>query len=207
MRLIELNPKWIVDTQSAGKRNGMGVLFDCPHCVERLPDQDPVRLGVPFTNPIDEGKPMPDATATWERVGDTYDALSLVEPVRVEGHGTIEIVGGEVTWTRFVHRPDTAIPLTDLEPEFLNVPSKQRFGLGIRFRCPHCPARVGVLFANPLDEGTPVKNASLPMFARAGGRDDRGGLDASTLTLLTQVQIPEHVDFEVRNGFVIIAGA
>jgi hypothetical protein len=99
MKLTELNPKWI----GVGHEPDMvifGIRFDCPHCREQ-------RLAVMFTPFIDPkgwiqkfgGEfPLP-GQLKWNRVGDTFETLSLAPSVNTEFHGHWHgfIQSGEVT--------------------------------------------------------------------------------------------------------------
>jgi len=91
MRLSELNPHWISEWVPPGKpeRHGMGVMFDCPHCVRagiKSSDQRMVRIPVGFKVPLDGGAPFPEegkadgmarGRPLWDRTGDTFETLTL----------------------------------------------------------------------------------------------------------------------------------
>jgi hypothetical protein len=91
MRLSELNPHWISEWTALGKpeRHGMGVMFDCLHCVLKgikSGDSSMVRIPVGFKNPLDGGPPFKDEIKAdgmargrplWDRTGDTFDTLTL----------------------------------------------------------------------------------------------------------------------------------
>lgn len=102
MKLTDLDPSWIVE--GAG-RNGMGVMFWCPHCRDRY-------VGVMFANPIDRGPPPTEASRTrtdangvrtveplWQRTGETFETLTLTPSIDVSksGHWHGFVTNGEVT--------------------------------------------------------------------------------------------------------------
>ena len=83
MKLIELHPEWMgaggegisnADGSPAAERHGVGVLLDCPCGCDR-------QLYVPFTNPIDGGPPVNDGHATWQRTGETFEALTTTPSI------------------------------------------------------------------------------------------------------------------------------
>lgn len=93
MRLSDLSPRWF----AAAGRRGQGVTFDCPCCVGT---PRAVRLAVAFVPALDGGAPIslkigdlgpvlwpPGETGPghdvvppgihWQRIGDTFEALTL----------------------------------------------------------------------------------------------------------------------------------
>jgi hypothetical protein len=93
MKLIELDPRWVGaggegisdrDGNPVPKREGIGVAFDCP-CGCGSP------CFIPFSNPLDGGPPVHEAT--WTRTGETFETLTLTPSIkRVDGcrwHGFI----------------------------------------------------------------------------------------------------------------------
>lgn len=89
MRLAELRPKFFIT--HGEPRQGMGVDFDCPHCVS-LPPDERQKICVPFTNPVDGGPPM--SGLTWQRTGDTFDDLTLTP--------SIDFRHGDGAWHGFI---------------------------------------------------------------------------------------------------------
>lgn len=80
MRLTELNAQFIGHggegvTDKDGKpvphREGVAIYFDCPKCGPDHPGC------VEFTNPLDGGPPTRTDGHTWQREGDTIEALTL----------------------------------------------------------------------------------------------------------------------------------
>ncbi len=101
MKLTDLNPKLYgtggegvrdADGSPVPRRDGMGILFDCP-C-----GADGERVCIPFANPLDGG-PQYGPTG-WRRVGDTFETLTLTpsilrsDPDGCRWHGFI--TNGEV---------------------------------------------------------------------------------------------------------------
>jgi len=96
-RLSDLNPIWIgaggpgiirtLDGASVPRREGVGVMFDCP-CGCESP------CYVPFSNPLDGDGPIQPEKATWSRMGDTFETLTLAPSIRRVGgcawHGFIQ---------------------------------------------------------------------------------------------------------------------
>lgn len=96
MRLADLNPRW---SGSSG-RSGAGVTFDCPGpCCAGKPsvistpegsekdyEGSKERLYVPFRNPIDGGDPIM-GEPRWNRIGETFDTLSLTPSVDASRFG------------------------------------------------------------------------------------------------------------------------
>lgn len=74
MRLVDLDPKWIV---SDGRR--VGVNFVCPCCVGRAPE-DRDHVAVCFEQPIDPG-PRAEVKLHWARSGETFETLTLTPSV------------------------------------------------------------------------------------------------------------------------------
>jgi hypothetical protein len=92
VKLLDLNPAWYsVITESAGsmvRREGMGLIFDCPCCVaagKRVGERE--ILSVPFANPIDGGPPAETRKAFWQRTGTTFEDLTLSPSVDASGFG------------------------------------------------------------------------------------------------------------------------
>ena len=101
MKLTDLNPQFFntggagiskADGSPAIPRRGVGMTFDCP-C-----GKCGVRAQIEFTTAID-GKPWREASPGWERIGDTFETMTLRPSIhRVGGcgwHGWIR--NGEVT--------------------------------------------------------------------------------------------------------------
>ena len=101
MRLTELNPEfmnaggdgvYLADHSPAPLRTGVGLLCDCP-CGNR---DESHQLYVPFRNPLDGASAIERG---WERVGETFDTLTLKPSIRRVGgcawHGWI--TNGDVT--------------------------------------------------------------------------------------------------------------
>ena len=78
MRLTELRPKFFVDTHEG--RQGLGVNFDCPHCVPRMLEERQ-RISIPFANPLDGGRPPAWARVAWQRSGETFEDLTLTPSI------------------------------------------------------------------------------------------------------------------------------
>ena len=102
MKFPELNAKFVAsggdgitdkDGKPVPRREGVGVLFDCPKCGPEHP------CCVEFANPLDGGPPHRSDGHVWQRVGDTIDTLTLTPSIlRKDGcgwHGFI--TNGEVT--------------------------------------------------------------------------------------------------------------
>jgi len=109
MRLSELDPRWAIDADivigGVAKhfegRHGMAVSFECPHCVERernTGDKRVIRIAVWFANPIDGLTPTDDAKFLWQRLGDSFENLTLSPSIDAssDGHWHGFIVNGEV---------------------------------------------------------------------------------------------------------------
>ncbi len=94
IRLSDLAPTWsVLFTHSVvgnvvEGRAGMGITFLCPHCKTQP-------LGVWFANPIDGGPAAPDDLCRdsngnivrWQRIGDTFETLTLVPSIDTSQHG------------------------------------------------------------------------------------------------------------------------
>jgi hypothetical protein len=105
VKLLDLNPRWFAEEG----RSGQGITFDCPGaCCAGLPsfmDWNPGdgrykhQAGVVFTNPIDGGPIMHGHASGWQRIGDTFEILTLSPSVLISPpdhfHGRVE--NGEVT--------------------------------------------------------------------------------------------------------------
>lgn len=90
MKLVDLDPEWWTITDG---RTGMGITFLCPHCNTQY-------LGVWFANPTDGGTPAPPdcfPIPRWNRVGDTFETLTLHPSINVENHWHGFIINGEIT--------------------------------------------------------------------------------------------------------------
>jgi hypothetical protein len=88
--------------EPAPRREGVGVIFDCP-CGA---DGEHHRCYVPFANPLDGGPPNDpkgwNSSGGWQREGDTFDTLTLRPSIRRNpAHGGCGwhgfITKGEVT--------------------------------------------------------------------------------------------------------------
>lgn len=117
MRLVDLDPKW----WAAQGRIGQGMVFLCPHCRQGY-------LCVAFANPLDGGQPWNIGTEehrpisalwdilydggvipvgtwivppgySWQRVGETFDSLSLSPSVDASKAGCWHgfLTNGEIT--------------------------------------------------------------------------------------------------------------
>lgn len=86
VKLTNLNPSFIgiggegisdKDGNPIPRREGVGLVFDCPCC----------GAGgyVPFANPLDGGPPV--SNMTWQRTGDTFDTLTLTPSIRRHSGG------------------------------------------------------------------------------------------------------------------------
>ena len=100
MKLVDLHPRWIgcggegvtdKDGNPVPYRANIGLICDCPVCG---PDHE---LFVPFANPVD-GKGPHDSRQGWQRVGETFDDLTLTPSIlrkdRCGWHGFI--TNGEI---------------------------------------------------------------------------------------------------------------
>lgn len=96
MKLTELHPRWTGTGAII-----TGITFDCPHCRAQ-------RLGVMFKNAIDpehwleRGVTRHHDKAEWDRVGETFDTLTLSPSIDTtqlafDGHWHGHIRNGEVT--------------------------------------------------------------------------------------------------------------
>jgi hypothetical protein len=97
MKLVDLNPQFVStggpgitrsDTgEPVPKTEAVGITFDCP-CGNRDEDH---RCYVPFSVPIGPGPHLDERG--WERVGDTFETLSLAPSIQRHGdcnwHGFI----------------------------------------------------------------------------------------------------------------------
>lgn len=83
MRLVDLDPAWLVTT---AQRDGMGISFKCP-CGK--PGCD-TYIGVLFVNPVDGGPPAPpevDPRTRWLRTGETFDTLTIAPSIDASASG------------------------------------------------------------------------------------------------------------------------
>ena len=99
MKLIDLNPEWIItggegitqDGNPVTRREGMGVSFDCPCGKEHLSYEK--RAYIFFDNPFDGGTNSYGGKSLWKRTGDTFDNLTLTPSIQRMGdckwHGFI----------------------------------------------------------------------------------------------------------------------
>ena len=101
LRLTALHPRWLgaggagvsgPDGQPRSRREGCGIMLDCP-CGDRSEGH---QLFVPFANPLDGGPCL--EPKGWQRTGDTFETLTLTPSIqRMEDcrwHGFI--TNGEV---------------------------------------------------------------------------------------------------------------
>lgn len=111
MKLIELEPRWVSinrwdspdGTQhfyNTPPRVG-GLSFNCPvhtakcgTCGQFLPQTH--RLVVFFANPVDGQPPQYGVTHLWQRVGETFDALSLAPSIDASQY--VDATTGTVCW-------------------------------------------------------------------------------------------------------------
>ena len=98
MRLVDLNPKWSVETEALviGPRReqhdiGQGMSFDCPCCVGK---PTAVRLGLFIRNPVNA--PVVEEGKLFERRGESFDMLSIEQEIDAssKGHWCGYIRGG-----------------------------------------------------------------------------------------------------------------
>lgn len=100
MKLVDLHPHWVgaggegitsADGTPAPRREGIGIMFDCP-CGQ--PDDV---VFVHMKPPLDGGPVLP-GTRCWDRVGDTFETLSLTPSIlKLDGckwHGYV--TNGEI---------------------------------------------------------------------------------------------------------------
>lgn len=82
MRLTDLNPCWMgaggdsvrnADGSPVPRRDGIGVLFDCPCGAADS------QLYVPFANPLDGGPQH--GPQGWQRTGDTFETLTTTPSI------------------------------------------------------------------------------------------------------------------------------
>lgn len=100
MRLVDLDPHWLVSRdangyeQPGGRR--IGITFLCP-CGCRGTDRER-RLWATFKNPIDGGEAEPDWPVYWQRSGETFEDLTLSPSIDASrfGHWHGFITNGEV---------------------------------------------------------------------------------------------------------------
>lgn len=106
MTLLELDPRWACDADIViggvkhhyNNRHGMAVSFDCPCCI-KAKRETIQRLAVWFANPIDNLPPTDDATTLWNRVGETFETLTLSPSIDASkyGHWHGFITKGEIS--------------------------------------------------------------------------------------------------------------
>src|SRR5437867_3907648 len=93
MKLVELDPRWVTFDNWHGESFWYGVNFRCPHCRT-------VFVGVQFKNPIDPANYIErgivdwtkymaaqEQQKFWDRVGDTFETLTLTPSIDVSKHG------------------------------------------------------------------------------------------------------------------------
>lgn len=83
-------PDRALNPNASPDRHGIGVMFACPI-------HDDCWLGVQFSNPLDGGAPFEPKRPSWQRTGDTFEALTLSPSIRVLGGAD----GCE--WHGFIH--------------------------------------------------------------------------------------------------------
>jgi len=104
VRLTDLNPHWVVPSQSSGVPLYIGITFRCPHCPpgER---GEVCYLGVFFTNPVDPEGWLPRITPlgkladnVWSRTGESFENLTLTPSIDASkiGHWHGFITNGEI---------------------------------------------------------------------------------------------------------------
>lgn len=86
MRLTEQNPKflgaggegvWKADGSPAPRREGVGLMFDCPCGCGGCTFVD-------FANPLDgAGQHRLEARAVWQRTGETFETLTLTPSILI----------------------------------------------------------------------------------------------------------------------------
>ncbi len=85
MRLTELDPRFSSsggegikdkDGNPVPKREGVGLLCDCPKCGGNHP------LFVPFANPLDGGPSTHPDISSWKRTGDNFATMTLTPSIR-----------------------------------------------------------------------------------------------------------------------------
>lgn len=84
MRLVDLHPRFLgaggpgITNSKTGeevpRREGVGVMFDCP-CGCDSP------CYVPFANPLDGGPALESGHPVWQRVGETFEDLTLTPSI------------------------------------------------------------------------------------------------------------------------------
>ena len=89
-KLIDLEPRWIVDDQ----KRRIGISFRYPIACNVNRD-DICRAHVPFANPLDGAPENPHG---WQRTGDTFETLTLSPSVLAKHHWEDK----ECTWHGFV---------------------------------------------------------------------------------------------------------
>jgi hypothetical protein len=111
MDLMTLQPRWVVDKDG---RHGMGMGFNCPHCVKENAEKIQ-RLHIWFINPID-GKeifplvPVPDEpgearaialshNCRWTRTGELFEAMTIHPSIDASkiGHWHGFVTEGKIT--------------------------------------------------------------------------------------------------------------
>ena len=100
MRLTERDPHWVSESVT---RHGQAMGFECP-CKVCMKSANPLRLSVPFANPLDGGTPVKGFNTSgflWHREGETFETITVSPSVDASGfghwHGVItngELVGG-----------------------------------------------------------------------------------------------------------------
>ncbi len=97
MKLIDLNPRWVghggegvtYGGKEVPRREGVAISFDCP-CGDKIKCH---RCIIEFKNPLDNGPATRNDDHAWERIGDSFEKLSLLPSIqRMDGckwHGYI----------------------------------------------------------------------------------------------------------------------
>lgn len=73
MKLTDLDPHFVGGT-AEGKRQGVGVMFDCPCGCDS-------KCYVQFSNPLDGGPLFDAAQPKWQRTGETLEDLTLTPSI------------------------------------------------------------------------------------------------------------------------------
>lgn len=91
MRLTDLHPRCVTDSQPANAERCLGLSFECPHCHTQ-------RLVVFFANPADGGASANVDQPKWHREGTGWADLTLTPSVDASksGHWHGFITGGEI---------------------------------------------------------------------------------------------------------------
>jgi len=88
MKLLDLDPRWLACGDNG--RFGMGLSFISPVSI--------ARVAVWFKNPVDGGEPIEDGDkGLWERMGDTFQTLTLSPFVYASPNWRGRVKDGNVT--------------------------------------------------------------------------------------------------------------